>query len=159
MCMLCVCVCVCVCMQSHFSCVWSCHSVDHSPQDSLSMGFSRQDYGSGLPFPSPGDLPDPGIKHASLKSLALQTGSFPQVLSAKPLISGYKALYAKFLSLIRCSLKAIVLWLLILCITWYLVFKTFFSSGIPLCFTWGGWNKVDGKCSGSTEIHAYLSIR
>ena len=69
--------------------------MDHSPQDSLSMGFSRQDYGSGLPFPSPGDLPDPGIKHASLKSLALQTGSFPQVLSAKPLISGYKALYAK----------------------------------------------------------------
>ena len=29
------------------------------------MGFSRQEYGSGLPFPSPGDLPDPGIKPAS----------------------------------------------------------------------------------------------
>ena len=28
-----------------------------------SMGFSRQEYWSGLPFPSPGDLPDPGIKH------------------------------------------------------------------------------------------------
>ena len=28
----------------------------------LSMGFSRQEYWSGLPFPSPGDLPDPGIK-------------------------------------------------------------------------------------------------
>ena len=27
-----------------------------------SMGFSRQEYWSGLPFPSPGDLPDPGIK-------------------------------------------------------------------------------------------------
>ena len=26
------------------------------------MGFSRQEYWSGLPFPSPGDLPDPGIK-------------------------------------------------------------------------------------------------
>ena len=29
---------------------------------SLSMGFSTQEYWSGLPFPSPGDLPDPGIK-------------------------------------------------------------------------------------------------
>ena len=32
---------------------------------SPSMGFSRQDYWSGLPFPSPGDLPDPGIKPGS----------------------------------------------------------------------------------------------
>jgi len=29
------------------------------------MGFSRQEYGSGLPFPSPGDLPDPGIEPES----------------------------------------------------------------------------------------------
>ena len=35
-------------------------------QDSLSMGFSRQEYWSGLPFPTPGDLPDPGIKIVSL---------------------------------------------------------------------------------------------
>ena len=34
-------------------------------QASLSMGFSRQEYWSGLPFPSPGDLPDPGIKPRS----------------------------------------------------------------------------------------------
>ena len=31
-------------------------------QAPLSMGFSRQEYWSGLPFPSPGDLPDPGIE-------------------------------------------------------------------------------------------------
>ena len=31
-------------------------------QDPLSIGFSRQEYWSGLPFPSPGDLPDPGIE-------------------------------------------------------------------------------------------------
>ena len=31
-------------------------------QAPLSMGFSRQEYGSGLPFPSPGDLPDPGVE-------------------------------------------------------------------------------------------------
>ena len=34
-------------------------------QASPSMGFFRQEYWSGLPFPSPGDLPDPGIKPES----------------------------------------------------------------------------------------------
>ena len=41
-------------------------------QAPLSMGFSRQEYWSGLPFPSPGDLPDTGI---DLRSPALQTDS------------------------------------------------------------------------------------
>ena len=40
------------------------------------MGFSNQEYWSGLPFPSPGDLPDPGIKPASLSSPALAGGFF-----------------------------------------------------------------------------------
>ena len=39
------------------------------------MGFSRQEYWSGLPFPSPGDLPNPGIEPTSLTSLALAGGS------------------------------------------------------------------------------------
>ena len=39
------------------------------------MGFSRQEYWSGLPYPPPGDLPDPGIKLASPESLALQADS------------------------------------------------------------------------------------
>ena len=43
-------------------------------QAPLSMGFPRQDYWSGLPFSSPGDLPDPGIK---LVSPALQMDSLP----------------------------------------------------------------------------------
>ena len=34
-------------------------------QAPLSMGFSRQEYWSGLPFPPPGDLPNPGIKPGS----------------------------------------------------------------------------------------------
>ena len=34
-------------------------------QASQSMGFSRQEYWSGVPFPSPGDLPDPGIEPGS----------------------------------------------------------------------------------------------
>ena len=37
----------------------------------LSMGFSQQEYQSGLPFPPPGDLPNPGIEPRSLKSPAL----------------------------------------------------------------------------------------
>ena len=40
----------------------------------LSMGFSRQEYWSGLPFPSPGDLPDPGLEPGSP---ALQADSLP----------------------------------------------------------------------------------
>ena len=43
----------------------------------LSMGFSREECWSGVPFPSPGDLPDPGIKPESLASLALQVNSLP----------------------------------------------------------------------------------
>ena len=46
-------------------------------QAPLSMGFSRPEYWSGWPFPSPGDLPDPGIKPRSLVSLALQPDSSP----------------------------------------------------------------------------------
>ena len=43
-------------------------------QAPLSMGFSRQEHWSRLPFPSPGDLPDPGIEP---KSPALQADSLP----------------------------------------------------------------------------------
>ena len=45
-------------------------------QAPLSMGFSRQEYWSGLPFPSPEELPDPGIKPESLMSPALAGGFF-----------------------------------------------------------------------------------
>ena len=41
-----------------------------------SMGFSRQEYWSGLPFPSPEDLPSPGIEPVSLASPALTGGFF-----------------------------------------------------------------------------------
>ena len=42
-----------------------------------SMGFSRQEYWSGLPFPSPGDRPEPGIEPTSLGSPALQADALP----------------------------------------------------------------------------------
>ena len=44
-----------------------------APQAPLSVGFSRQEYWSELPFPQPGDLPNPGIKPGSP---ALQADSF-----------------------------------------------------------------------------------
>ena len=45
----------------------------HAP---LSLGFSRQEYWSGLPCPPPGDLPDPGVEPRSLMSPAVAGGFF-----------------------------------------------------------------------------------
>ena len=50
-----------------------------------SMGFSRQEYWSGLPFPSPGDLPDPGIKP---RSPAVQADALTSEPPGKPLFPG-----------------------------------------------------------------------
>ena len=48
------------------------------------MGFFRQEYWSGLPFPPPGDLPHPGIEPASLASPELQVDSVPTEPGGKP---------------------------------------------------------------------------
>ena len=45
-----------------------------APQAPLSLGFSRQEYWSGLPCLPPGELPDPGIERTSLRSPALASG-------------------------------------------------------------------------------------
>ena len=73
---MCVCVCVHIRIQSHshvwvFVTPWTV-----APQAPLSMKFSRQEYWCGLPFPSPGDLPDPGIKPGSPVSPVLAGGFF-----------------------------------------------------------------------------------
>ena len=52
-------------------------------QSSPSMGFSRQEYWSGLPLPSPGDLPDPGIEP---RSPTLQADTLPSEPPGKPII-------------------------------------------------------------------------
>ena len=54
-------------------------------QAPLSMGFSRQEYWSGLPFPSAGHLPNPGIKPISPASPALQVDSWPTEPCGKPI--------------------------------------------------------------------------
>ena len=60
---------------SHFSRVRLCVTLPTVDcKAPVSMEFSRQEYWSGLPFPSPGDLPNPGIEH---QSPALQADSLP----------------------------------------------------------------------------------
>ena len=54
-------------------------------QAPLSTGFSRQEYWSRLPFPPPGDLPDPGTEPESPVSPALQVDSLPAEPLQKPL--------------------------------------------------------------------------
>ena len=70
-----VCMCLLSCVQL-FATLWT---VAH--QVPLCMGFFRQEYWSGLPFPSPGDRPDPGIKPGSS---ALQADSLPPEPPGKP---------------------------------------------------------------------------
>ena len=62
------------------SCLTLCDPMDCSPQVPLSMEFSSQEYWSGFPCPSPGDLPDPGIKP---RSPTLQESSLPSETSGK----------------------------------------------------------------------------
>ena len=68
---------LCACVLSRFSPVRLCATLwTAACQAPLSMGFSRQEYWIGLPCPPPGDLPDPGIEAASLRSPALAGGVF-----------------------------------------------------------------------------------
>ena len=71
-------------MLSHAKLLQSCPTLCNSHQAPLSMGFSRQEYRSGLPCPPPGDLPDPEIQPASLRSSELAGGSLPLAPPGKP---------------------------------------------------------------------------
>ena len=73
-----VCVCACVWVLRLFAVPWIV-----TLKFPLSMEFSRQEYWSGLPCPSPGDLPDPEFE---LGSAALQVNSLPAELSGKPFL-------------------------------------------------------------------------
>ena len=56
-------------------------------QAPVSIGFSRQEYRSGLPCPPPGALPNPGIEPVSLASSALQADSLCTEPPGKPLLT------------------------------------------------------------------------
>ena len=65
------------CMLSYFSCVQLFVTLQTVAREvPLSVGFSRQEYWSGLPCPPPGDLPNPGIKHTSFMFCTLADGFF-----------------------------------------------------------------------------------
>ena len=70
----------CMCAQL---CPTLCEQWTVAHQAPLSMEFPRQEYWSGLPFPSPGDLPDPGIEPTSLASLALAGRFFTTVATSE----------------------------------------------------------------------------
>ena len=81
-------------------------------QAPLSMGFSRQEYWSGLPFPSPKDLSDPGIKLISLMFSAMAgrffTWEAPTIVysQAKLNLSFHKTLVLPFPQFWSCGLKS-----------------------------------------------------
>ena len=77
-CTVCICACQVTSIMSDCATPWT---VAH--QAPLSMGFFRPEYWTGLPFPSAGDLPDPGIKLASGVSPGLQADSLPAEPSGK----------------------------------------------------------------------------
>ena len=72
---------VCAQLLSHVQLFANPETVPH--QAPFSMEFSRQDCWNGLPFPTPGDLLNPGIKLMSLASPALASRFFTRVLPAK----------------------------------------------------------------------------
>ena len=75
-----------MCVLSCFGRVWLFVTLwTDAFQAPLSIGFSRQECWSGLPCPSPGDLPDPGIKPISHVSPASAAGSLPPVPLGKPI--------------------------------------------------------------------------
>ena len=72
---------VCVCTKLLKSCPTHCNLMDDSPSGSSVHEILQQEYWSGLPCPSPGELPNPGIKSGSP---ALQADSLPSEPPRKP---------------------------------------------------------------------------
>ena len=98
-CNLVVCVCVCVCVRTRVHACACTQSLSHvqlfvtpwtvAHQAPLSMQFSKQKYWSKLPFPTPGDLPDPGIKPASFVIFCVGRHIFTTEPPRKPNLSEF----------------------------------------------------------------------
>ena len=97
---------MCTCMPVSKFCPTLCDPCAIAHQGPLSIKFSRQEHWSGLPFPSPEDLPDPGIKSTSPASPALAGRIFTVELPGKP--SSLEAVCLLFLIIfiwLYCTLK------------------------------------------------------
>ena len=94
-------------------------------QAPLSMGFPKQEYWSGLPFPPPGDLPDPGIKP---QSPALQVDSLSSEPPGKPIYTIYTHTHkCWWLSCIQLFVTP-----------WTLAYQTFLFMGFSRQEYWSG---------------------
>ena len=106
-----------VCVLHHFSCVQLFATLwIIAPQAPLSMGFSQQEHWSGLSYPPPGDLPNPGIEPQPPVTPELQVNLLPAEPSGKPWAKKkwFKTLFVYF-----CFSKCISLYLLPMCICRY----------------------------------------
>ena len=74
-------------------CLTFCYPMDLICQAPQSMEFSRQEYWCRLPFPTPGDLLDPGIEHTSPESPALAGRFFSTEPPGKPMLCIHEQLY------------------------------------------------------------------
>ena len=108
-----MCVCVCVHMLSHSVVSDSVTPWTVAYQAPPSMGFSRQESWSGLPFPSPGDLPNPGIETGSPALLAVSLSTEQQ---GKPIeVSGFSLINSNLLKFRipdLCGKKCYIFWFL-----------------------------------------------
>ena len=117
------------CMQIRFSCVWFFAVLQTiALQAPLFMGFSRQEYWSGLPCPSPEDLPNWGIEPVSLTSPGLASRFFATSTTWEASFS-------------MCVLWKVRKSQLLLCVV------TQILGGPPGEVLHRGWNSSDGYCS------------
>ena len=142
---MCVCVCVCLNCARLFVTSWT---IAH--QASLPIKFSRQEYWSGLPFPSPGDLPDPGFEPVSP---ALQADALPSELHLLSLVISHHP-YRTFVKLFPiwedCSLPG--LWLLQ---KWE---KKNFLNNLRELWEWGSVIPVITLLGPLTELYFWLNL-
>ena len=73
-----------------FASPWTCKVARQAP---LSMGFSMHEYWSGLPLPTPGDLPDPRIGSHLFHLLYWRAGCLPLVPPGKPITLGHHLIF------------------------------------------------------------------
>ena len=107
-----------------------------APQAPLSVGFSRQEYWSGLPFPSPGDLPDPGIEPVS----CIAGGFFTAEPPGRPpeyswLLDKYDSYMWKWLFNLLVTLhhtQTNLIWTALLILFFKVLFDSFYKASITL---------------------------
>ena len=132
-------------------------------QAPLSMGFSRQEYWSGVPLPSPGDLPNPGTEPGSP---ALQTDALPSEPPGKPII--FRAcLIVHYIDVTPCNLLTALLLLSIWALSSFLLSSTVLQGiflGIKLLdsvalFPYQEWVRVRLVCVHTVDLIMAVNSR